>query len=253
MGLADSIIGAESGGNATAKNPRSSATGAGQFIASTWLDTIRKHRPDLAGLPSDQVLALRNDPALSRDMTQAYADDNAAVLRKSGFEPTPGNAYLAHFAGPAGATSVLGADPSTPVSAVLPAASIAANPFLNGMSAGDLTAWAAKKVGDGSATMTMPGSIAGAGAFGLSGPVSAGTAGSVTPAGGAMMQTPPAESGPDFASLLKALGGSDQTTNPAAQPQAKAPAPLALQPHQRRAQPFDAARYLASLARPARA
>lgn len=35
MALEDQIIGAESGGNPTAKNPRSSATGAGQFIDST--------------------------------------------------------------------------------------------------------------------------------------------------------------------------------------------------------------------------
>jgi len=48
MGLIDSIIGAESGGDPNAKNPNSSATGAGQFISSTWLDTIKAARPDLA-------------------------------------------------------------------------------------------------------------------------------------------------------------------------------------------------------------
>ena len=98
-----------------------------------------------------------------------------------------------------------------------------------------------------------PGSASPMGAFGLSGPVAAGTPGSVTPAVGATMQTPQADSGPDVASLLKALGGTDQTAASAAQAQAKAPAPMALQPHQRRGSPFDATRYLASLARQPRA
>ena len=35
--LTDKIVHVESGGSATAKNPLSSATGAGQFIKSTWL------------------------------------------------------------------------------------------------------------------------------------------------------------------------------------------------------------------------
>lgn len=100
-----------------------------------------------------------------------------------------------------------------------------------------------------------PGSASPIGAFGLSGPVAAGASDSVTPAGGAAMQTPQqADSGPSVAALLRVLGGTGQTAAPAAQPQASpTPAPLALQPMQRRAQPFDAARYLASLTRSTRA
>ena len=44
-GLAEQIIGAESGGNPNATNKFSTATGAGQFLRDTWLDTLRKHRP----------------------------------------------------------------------------------------------------------------------------------------------------------------------------------------------------------------
>lgn len=148
MSLIDSIVRAESGGDPNAKNPNSSATGLGQFISSTWIDTLSRERPDLvAGKSKDEILALRNDPNLSRQMTEAYANQNGQTLTKAGFDPNPANTYLAHFAGPQGAVSVLGADPSTPVSALLRPKAIAANKFLMGMTAGDLQAWAAKKMG----------------------------------------------------------------------------------------------------------
>ena len=241
MGIEDRIIGAESGGNATAKNPRSSATGAGQFISSTWLDVIRRHRPDLAGLPPAQVLGLRNDPGLSREMTAAYASDNAAMLQSAGYDPTPGNQYLAHFAGPAGAKSVLGADPSTPVSQVLPASSIQANPFLAPMTAGDLMGWAAKKVGGAAPTMTMPGATpAASGQFGVSGPEA-----SAQPA---MPMTVPAEADTpiDAAKILQTLFRGS------AQPQAQAqaiPAPPPLPTPLRQAVPFDPSAFYALLQR----
>jgi hypothetical protein len=147
MGLVDSIIGAESGGNPNATNPNSSASGLGQFIDSTWLDTIRSARPDLAQGKSDaDLLALKTDPQLSRQMTEAYAAQNGDILSKAGHPVTPGNTYLAHFAGPGGAVSVLNADPATPVSQILPGA-MKANPFLQGMTAGDLRSWADRKVG----------------------------------------------------------------------------------------------------------
>jgi len=152
MGLIDSIIGAESGGNPSARNPNSSATGAGQFINSTWLDTIKTARPDLAqGKSDEELLALRTDPQLSRQMTEAYAAQNGAILSKSGLPVTPGSTYLAHFAGPQGAVSVLNADPSTPVASIMGPAAVNANPFLQGMTAGDLRAWADRKMGGGQA------------------------------------------------------------------------------------------------------
>ena len=146
MALVDSIIGAESGGNADARNPNSSAGGLGQFIDVTWLAMLAKHRPDLQGSP-DQLLALKSDPQLSREMTEAYAADNGKILTGAGYEASPGNTYLAHFAGPQGAVKVLSADPNAPVSAILGAAAVKANPFLQGMTAADLQAWAARKMG----------------------------------------------------------------------------------------------------------
>jgi hypothetical protein len=146
MAIADQITGVESGGDPTATNPNSSATGAGQFINSTWLDTLAKHRPDIQGSP-DELLAMRNDPQLSKEMTAAYAGDNQAILSKAGVPVTPGTTYLAHFAGPQGAVKVLQADPGASVGDILGPAAVKANPFLEGMTAQGLQAWAAKKMG----------------------------------------------------------------------------------------------------------
>ena len=148
--LADRIIGVESGGDSAATNPRTSATGSGQFINSTWLDMVKRNRPDLAAGKSDQeLLALRTDPELSRQMVDAYAAENAVTLDRAGYEPTDANTYLAHFAGPAGAKAVLGADPNTPVGQVLGDRVVQANPFLANMTAGDLVGWAQRKMGGG--------------------------------------------------------------------------------------------------------
>ena len=154
MSLIDSIIGAESGGNADARNPNSSASGLGQFLDATWLSMMAKHRPDIQG-SRDELLALKNDPTLSRAMTEAYAADNGKILTGAGFEASPGNTYLAHFAGPQGAVKVLSADPNAPVSSILGEAAVKANPFLQGMTAADLQAWAARKMG-GASQPTQP-------------------------------------------------------------------------------------------------
>src|SRR5260370_36104405 len=46
--VVERIIQVESNGDPNAKNKRSSATGAVQFLDRTWLEVIRAHRPDLA-------------------------------------------------------------------------------------------------------------------------------------------------------------------------------------------------------------
>jgi hypothetical protein len=155
MGLIDSIIGVESDGDPNARNPNSSASGLGQFIDSTWLATIRGARPDLAGKPDSELLALKSDPQLSREMTEAYANQNQAILTKNGLPVTPGSTYLAHFAGPGGAVKVLQADPNAPVESVLGADAVKANPFLRGMTVQGLQAWADRKMG-GNAPQPQP-------------------------------------------------------------------------------------------------
>lgn len=146
--VVDHIIGVESGGNANAKNPTSSASGLGQFLDSTWLNTIKQHRPDLWNAKSrGELLALKSDPTLGREMTTAYTQDNAEFLQNKGIQLTPGNIYLAHFLGPQGAANLLKADPGASVVSVVGQDVVRANSFLAGKSVADTVAWAAKKMG----------------------------------------------------------------------------------------------------------
>ncbi len=148
MAISDLIVGAESGGNPNATNPNSSATGAGQFITSTWNSLLSQNRPDLVqGKSPEEIAALRSDPELSKQMVDAYAAQNNANLQKNGLPVTPGNTYLSHFAGPDGAVKILQADPNASVADILGAKVVAANPFLKDMTAQGLQAWAAKKMG----------------------------------------------------------------------------------------------------------
>jgi hypothetical protein len=147
MALTEKIIGVESGGRRYAKNPRSSAYGPGQFISGTWMQMIEKYRPDLMqGRSRAEVLELRSDPKISREMTDAYARENAEYLKSRGLEPTEGNTYLSHFAGPEGAAALL-SNPNAPAKSVLSPAAIEANPFLAGWSSRQVIDWASGKMG----------------------------------------------------------------------------------------------------------
>jgi len=146
--IVDRIIGVESGGRANAKNPNSSATGLGQFTSSTWMATVRKYEPELgAGRTRAQVLALRNDGAISRRMTGHLVEENSQALRSAGVPVNDGTVYLAHFAGSAGAVRLLRADPDASAESVLGSAVVNANPFLRSKTASDVIAWAARKMG----------------------------------------------------------------------------------------------------------
>jgi hypothetical protein len=161
MGFVDQVSRVESGGNPNSRNANSSASGPDGFINGTWLDMLAKHRPDITG-SRDDLLALKTDPNLAAQMTAAYAADNAGILKQAGLPVTSGTEYLAHFAGPQGAKGILNADPSTPAGAILGQGAVKANPFLAGMTAGDVAAWANRKMG-GSAPMSIAGPGAGAG------------------------------------------------------------------------------------------
>lgn len=151
------IITVESAGNAAARNPLSTATGLGQFIESTWLRMMQSYRPDMArSLSRRELLDLRLNPDLSRQMVRHLAQENEAFLRARGHAISPGRLYLAHFLGPAGADQALRADPSATVLQVMGPQVVSANPFLRGYSIGDLRNWADRKMsGAGAAQVAL--------------------------------------------------------------------------------------------------
>lgn len=154
------IIRVESGGDAAAKNPRSTATGLGQFIEGTWLRMMRSYRPDLvASLSPAELLDLRLDATLSRQMVRHLAQENEAFLRARGHAVSAGRLYLAHFLGPGGADLALRADPAQSVESVMGPAVVAANPFLRRWTVAELRDWAERRMSgpDGAAVAeTLP-------------------------------------------------------------------------------------------------
>ena len=150
------IIGAELGFDPSAKNKLSSATGAGQFIDQTWLEMIRRHRPDLAGRDEAAILDLRRDPDLAREMVTRFAERNAAMLISRCLPVTAGTLYLSHFAGGAGAAALLSAADGADAATVMAQADstgrmtreklVTANPFLATFTVADLKSWADRKM-----------------------------------------------------------------------------------------------------------
>jgi len=155
--IVERIIVVESGGDSNARNKRSSATGAGQFLDETWLEMIRTYRSDLVGGRSEkEILELRRDPALTRAIMTRLVEQNAAMLKKRGLPVTPGTLYLTHFAGPAGALAVLSVSENADAASLMASADatgrttreklVNANPFLRELTVGDLKNWADRKM-----------------------------------------------------------------------------------------------------------
>lgn len=113
----------------------SSARGLYQFIDSTWLTMVRDEGRNLglakyaeqigrdaSGRPTvsdpatrQQILALRDDPAVSAMVAGAFTNRNASDIRSAiGRNPTEGELYMAHFLGSGGATRLISANESNP-------------------------------------------------------------------------------------------------------------------------------------------
>ena len=142
-------------GNPAATNPRSTATGNGQFIDSTWLDTVKAARPELAKSLSDkQILALRTDPDFSNEITKALATQNAGALTNADLPVTTATLDMAHKLGASGAQKVLNAAPDTPMENLVSADVLKANPELKGQTAGAYAQGLVRSVGNDPVTTT---------------------------------------------------------------------------------------------------
>ena len=155
--LVERIIKVESGGFSNAKNKLSSATGAGQFLDDTWLEAVRRHRRDLIKGRSDkELLELRQDAELTREIIALLIEEYARTLWKRGLPLTAGSLYLVYFAGPAGAVALLSGAEHADAASVMAAADttgrttrlklVRANPFLELLTVGDLRKWAEYKM-----------------------------------------------------------------------------------------------------------
>jgi hypothetical protein len=155
--LVERIIKVESTGIANKRNKLSSATGVGQFLDDTWLEAVRKHRRDLIKGRSDKdLLKLRRDAELTREIITRLVEQYAGTLLKRGLPLTPGSLYLAYFAGPAGAVALLSGAEHADAAALMAAADVTgrttrqklvrANPFLDVLTVRDLKNWADHKM-----------------------------------------------------------------------------------------------------------
>jgi hypothetical protein len=114
----------ESSLNPQARAATSSALGAFQFIASTWLDMVRRHGAqhglgqyaaalqggNVDAATRSAILALRTDPEISARMAAELTRENAQALQSQlGRAPTAGELYAAHVLGPEGAAKLIAA------------------------------------------------------------------------------------------------------------------------------------------------
>ena len=138
---------AESGGRSDARNPRSTALGPFQFIESTFLEVTRRHfSTEIAGLTDKQTLQLRTEPAFARRAAEVFCRENIKYLKERGLEPTFAHLRLAFLLGPADAARIMQAKAHAPLSQVLSAPVVSANPFMRRMSVADLIAKSARDV-----------------------------------------------------------------------------------------------------------
>lgn len=150
------MVSMESGGDPNARNPRSSATGAGQFIDSTWLQFAQANPALFQGMSREQVLAARNDPNLSRQAVEWYRRENSGALAAQGLPANDGTAALAHRFGPQGAAALLRADPNAPIDSVVGQQVMAANPDLSGRTVGQVVQGYAQRFGGGAIPASAP-------------------------------------------------------------------------------------------------
>jgi hypothetical protein len=105
------IAGLESGGDYSAKNPESTASGKYQFIEDTFLG-VQKNNPDLPKVNFEQF---KKDPAVQEQYQAALRQENQSALKKRGIDVSPSNEYIFHWAGAPKGTALLKAPDDAPL------------------------------------------------------------------------------------------------------------------------------------------
>jgi hypothetical protein len=144
--LPGSYEAAVSGHEGTGQNPKSTASGVGQFTAGTWNLFAQSNPALFQGMSADEILAKRGDPAFGNRAINWYAQYNAPYLNTAGVAPSGQSLGIAHYLGPQVAIATMQADPNTPMSDIIRKTLgndtankyLAANDELNRMTAGDM-------------------------------------------------------------------------------------------------------------------
>ena len=129
--------------------PTTTAFGHFQIIKPTFDGLVKKAGKDnpLFGKTFEDMQA---DTGLQAEAAKQLTDGNRQFLLSKKLPSSDPALYLAHFLGPGGASRVLAAADRTPIQEVVNPDAIASNPgvFNNVGTAGDLKAWADKKMGN---------------------------------------------------------------------------------------------------------
>ena len=146
---AEKIIQVESGGrNIGNIGGTSTAHGLGQFTKGTFESVAKMAKPG-ESLYGKTFEDYKKDTGLQKVALDKLIETNKGSLTKANLPTTDSAVYLAHFLGAAGASKVLRASDSTPISQVVGIEQIQANQqlFAKMKTVGDLKAWADNKMG----------------------------------------------------------------------------------------------------------
>lgn len=123
------IAGPESNGNDRATNGMgSNASGRYQFIPETFRNLYMREYGATEAQANTAWERNRFNVVLQERLMDRLLADNAAALARGGQDATPGNLYLAHFAGADAAVKLLRGDPEAPVSSFFSRKAIEQNP-----------------------------------------------------------------------------------------------------------------------------
>ena len=156
------IAGLESGGDYSAKNPESTASGKYQFIEPTFLG-VQKNNPDLPKVNFEQF---QKDPAIQEQYQAALRQENQSALKKRGLDVSPSNEYIFHWAGAPKGTALLKAPDDAPLGDFFSDNVLKKNRLTANMSVGEFK----KSISDKMINAMGKAETAGAGRGGVGGP-----------------------------------------------------------------------------------